>query len=102
MDGVLILGSTTKKQNIFGVWESAEVTREVFCQVDSVSRSEFYNAGRKGLNPEYKFTVFQGDYNGEDVCSYDGSRYGIYRTYHVPGSDYVELYAERKGGTNGN
>ena len=73
--------------------------RQVFCQVDSVSREEFFEAGRNGLNPEYRFTMFAPDYQGEEVVEYNGLRYGIYRTYQ-PRTDIIELYVQRKGGTN--
>ena len=72
----------------------------MFCQVDSVTRAEFFDGGRNGLNPEYRFTVFAADYNEEKSCIYKGKAYGIYRTYQ-PRTDTLELYAERKGGTNG-
>ena len=44
--------------------------------------------------------MFAGDYNGERVVEYDGKTYGVYRTYYAR-TDTVELYVERKGGTNG-
>ena len=74
--------------------------REVMCQVDSVSRNEFFEGGRNGLNPEYVFKVFFADYEDERVVEYRGRRYSIYRTY-LGRNDMMELYAERKGGTNG-
>lgn len=73
--------------------------REVFCQVDSVTQSEFFEGGRNGLNPEYRFTLFAEDYQGERTVEYRNHRYGIYRTYQ-PRTDIIQLYAERKGGTN--
>jgi len=74
--------------------------RKVMCQVDSVTRNEFFEGGRNGLNPEFVFRVFFGDYEGERLVEYRGKRYSIYRTYHGR-NDMMELYAERKGGTNG-
>lgn len=73
--------------------------REVFCQVDSVTQSEFFEGGRNGLNPEYRFTMFAPDYQDERIVEYNGRLYAIYRTYQ-PRTDIIELYAERKGGTN--
>ena len=101
MDDVLYLVTEIQEQDANGVFHPAVTKRIVFCEVESVTRSEYYNAGRSGLNPEYNMTVFQGDYNGETVAEYNGLAYGIYRTYKVPGTDYMELYLERKGGTNG-
>ena len=101
MDAVLILVGKTRTQDEFGMWQDTPARRQIFCQVESVTRAEFFDGGRNGLNPEFQFTVFAGDYAGETVCQYDGKPYAIYRTYRVPGTDYMELYAERKGGTNG-
>ena len=100
MEGVLTLIGTTWAQDDHGVRRETSISREILCRIDSVTRSEFFEGGRNGLNPELQFTVFAGDYEGETVCQYDGKQYGIYRTYRVPGTDYMELYAERKGGTN--
>ena len=96
----IILLAATKEQNEFGVWEETTTPREVFCQTDSVTRAEFFDAGRSGLNPEYRFTLFAGDYNGERDVIYQGKPYAVYRTYHGR-TDEIELYVERKGGTNG-
>ena len=101
MDDVLILLTPTQAKNEYGVDEETYTSRQIFCQVESVSRAEFFGAGRNGLNPEYKFTVFSGDYCGEPVCKFHGQSYAIYRTFFVPGTDTVELYVERRGGTNG-
>lgn len=97
---VLTLIGKTKAQNDYGVWVETETSRDVFCDVSSVTRAEFFDGGRNGLNPEYVFTMFFGDYEGETVCEFNGKRYAIYRTYHAK-TDVIELYAERKGGTNG-
>ena len=90
----------TKTQDSNGVWSIAETKRTVFCQVGSITRNEFFEAGRNGLNPEFLFIMFFCDYEGERTVEYKGKRYGIYRTYHGRNDD-IELYAERKGGTNG-
>lgn len=101
MDDVLTLMVTEQAQDDFGVWRDTPAPREIFCKVDSVTRAEFFDGGRNGLNPEFRFTVFAGDYNGERDVVYRNNGYSVYRSYHVPGTDYMELYAERKGGTNG-
>ena len=100
MDDVINLITVTSDQDEAGVSRQSYAEREVFCKVSSVTRSEFFAAGRSGLNPEYVFSVFAGDYDGEELLSYRGLSYAIYRTYRKEG-DYIELYAERKGGTNG-
>lgn len=101
MDNILTLINIAQTQNEYGVWEQEYIPRKVFCQVHGVTRSEFYNAGRNGLNPQFEFTVFAGDYEGETICQFEGKSYAIYRTFIIPGTDYIELYVERHGGTNG-
>ena len=101
MDSVICLLTATYAKDQYGIPKPVYTSRQVFCRVDSVTRAEFFDAGRNGLNPEYRFTMFHGDYHGEETCEYEGNTYGIYRTYHIPGTDYLELYVERKGGSNG-
>lgn len=100
VDDVITLVSYTKQKDAYGVDRETATTREVLAQVHSITRAEFFDGGRNGLNPSYEFTVFAGNYNGEEVCQFHGEQYAIYRTYLVPGTDYIELYVERKGGTN--
>lgn len=93
---IVTLVSSSLAQNSIGAWAATETTRDVFCKTDSVSREEFFAAGRNGLNPEFRFTIFFGDYEDEKTVIYKGQRYGIYRTYHAS-TDTIELYAARKG-----
>lgn len=80
--------------------ESTPTKRTVMARVESVTRSEFFDAGRNGLNPEYKFTMFLYDYQGEKIVEYDGKQYAVYRTY-MGRSDTIELYVQQRGETNG-
>lgn len=68
--------------------------------MDSISQNEFFEGGRNGLNPSFKFTMFYADYNNEPMVEYNGDSYAVYRTY-LTRTDKIELYVERKGGTNG-
>ena len=97
---VLTLVKEVRTQDELKIWHSETVKREVFAQVDSVTRSEFFEGGRNGLNPEWRFTLFAPDYEGEETVIFDGLSYAVYRTYHAR-TDLIELYVERKGGTNG-
>lgn len=84
----------------YGVQRMTETSRTVFAKMESVTRNEFFGGGRNGLNPEAMFLVFGGDYDGERKCAYKGRTYAIYRTYETD-DDYIELYVQREGGTNG-
>lgn len=44
--------------------------------------------------------MFRHDYDGEPIVEYNGQRYSVYRTY-IGRDDTIELYVERKGGSNG-
>ena len=93
MDSILYLISreTTEDENLNQRYE--ETKREVMCKVEDVHSSQFYQAGRIGLHPDFVFVVFQGDYDKERLVEYEGERYEIYRTYKRS-LDYVELYAQ--------
>lgn len=97
---IIYLVAVSYTANEYGVEERATTSREVFAQVKSVSRSEFFEGGRNGLNPELVFSVFAEDYEDEPVVIYDERPYSIYRTYRRR-DDFIELYCERRGGTNG-
>ena len=97
---MITLLKTTLTVDEYGVERRRTEGRDVYCQVDSVTRSEFFEGGRNGLNPEYRFRIFEGDYQGEQEAVYHGRTYSIYRTYNAR-NDVLELYVERKGGSNG-
>ena len=92
--------SQTISLDDYGNEVATETETTVYCEVDSITQSEFFAAANTELNPEYKFTVFFGDYGGEHLLDYNGVRYYIYRTYRT--GDYMELYAERKAGVTEN
>ena len=94
---VIYLISETYSQNEYGILEKSTDKKKVYCQVNSVSASEFFEGGRSGLNPDYRITMFRYDYDGEKLLEYDGEEYSIYRTY-ITRNDEIELYVERKGG----
>lgn len=96
MTDVILLITQSVTLDQYGNEEITETEKQVFCEVDSITQSEFYQAANTELNPEYKFTVFFGDYDNEPIVKYKGERYAIYRTYRT--DDYLELYAERKIG----
>lgn len=94
----LITVTRTKDQN--GIDQKTEKSKTVYGYVDSVSAAEFFEGGRNGLNPEIRVTMTILDYSGQTILVRGGARFGIYRTYKS-GNGTIELYAERKGGTNG-
>lgn len=96
---VIYLQSFTQAQNKLGQWEKTVTRRKVYAEVSSVGMNEWFEGGRNGLNPQYRFKVFQYDYNGETELEYDGKIYAIYRTY-VDKHELIELYTEEKKGSD--
>ena len=96
---IIYLISQTKYQDDCGVWHTTQEKKRVFCQVESIAQREFFEAGRNGLNPSMKFVVFFADYSDESLIEFNGNVYSIYRTY-LRKDDELELYCERKGGSN--
>lgn len=92
----LVLIAQTITTDEYGREEITEKETTVFAEVYSITQTEFFAAANTELNPEYRFDVFFGDYNGESLVKYQGNKYAIYRTYHK--GEYMELYAERKIG----
>lgn len=94
---VLTLISTSYTQDNIGQPIPVETRKDIFCNLTGVSASEFFSAGRAGLKPEYRATLFSYDYGGEEIVELDGVRYGVYRTY-LRRNETIELYLERKAG----
>ena len=93
---VLILIAQTVSIDAYGNETVTETEKTVYCEVDSITQSEFYAAANTELDPEYRFTVFFDDYDGQKIVKYKDKRYAIYRTYRT--GDDLELYVERKIG----
>lgn len=82
-----------------GVWrDRGETRRTILARMDDVTRAEFFAAGQNGMRAEFRFIVNPIEYEGEQLSEWNGMRYAIYRTYHVPGTDDLELYAQREAG----
>lgn len=89
--------SVTHTQDALKVWTDTPKEREVFCEVSSVSQSEWFEGGRTGLNPALRFRMFAPDYQGEKTLKYNGTEYTIYRTY-VDRNETIDLYTEQRKG----
>ena len=66
-----------------GVHETVtEQTRQVFCEVRSVTRAEYYSALNAGIQPELVFWLsLAEDYEDERIVKYNGKNYTVTRTY---------------------
>lgn len=89
--------TTSYSVDAIGQQVPVETVRQVYCNIRSVSRSEWQSGGVLGLKPELQITMFTHDYEGEEIVEVEGVRYGIYRTY-LTENESLELYLERKVG----
>lgn len=96
-DDVVTLVGAIKYKDKNGVWKTKEQERVVFCKVDSVSMTEFFEGGKAGLRPEKRFLIFPGDYAGEQEVEHRGQRFAVYRVYER-NNDVLEVYVQRKSG----
>lgn len=78
-------------------WTSTETSRQVFCDVRSITQTEWFEAGRLGIKPSFIFVMNRNEYEGEEIVEFEGKRYGVYRTYATR-NESIELYCETKGG----
>lgn len=94
---VITLWTTTYTTDEIGQRIAEKTSKSAYCQVSSISRAEWHDAGRNGIRPEFIFVMFAPEYNGELELEYNGKAYSIYRTYQRK-DDKIELYAEARGG----
>lgn len=96
-NSICYLISQTSNEDSSGFKTLTEVRTEVWCSVESITQTEYFEAGRSKLKAEHRLTVNIDDYGGQRIVELDGSRYGIYRTFR-PSADEIELYLEDKAG----
>ena len=86
----------TETRSSHGVHESiTETARQVYAEIRSATRSEYYTALNAGIQPSYVFKLTaDGDYRNERYLRYQGLKYSIARTY-LTRDGGIELTAER-------
>ena len=91
-----VISLVTETRSRHGVHETVtESEREVFAEIRSVTRSEYYTALNAGIQPEYVFKLTaEDDYQKEHFLKYGGQKYRIVRTY-LTDDGGIEITAER-------
>lgn len=97
MDGIATLINQTFTQDSIGQYVPTETSTDIYVRESSITRSEWYNAGRQGLNPDLLLLTPRCNYDGQKIIEYRGKRYSVYRTYTE--GEEIELYLTEKGGT---
>lgn len=99
MDGIIFLVRQEFIHDKIGQQVAREVQTEVFCTIRSVTRTEWRNAGQNGIDAELVAIMPTVNYNGERIAIVEGKRKAVYRTYHPPESDEIEIYLQSEVGT---
>lgn len=90
---VTLLAGAPEPRGVFQL--PIETEREVFCDVMSVGMREAYEAMANGHRPDIRLLLSDyAEYQGESECIFEGTRYGILRTY-VRDDAGIELTLER-------
>lgn len=77
---------------------SEEKKTEIFCNVNSVDRNQFYNAGAKGFKLSYIITINEFEYDDEEKLIYNNEMYDIVRTYELDNGLLELTIGEKIGG----
>lgn len=82
------------------IGQSIETTTEktIFCEVGSISRSEWSTAGEMGYKPSLMIKIYSDEYVDESDVIYKSKKYSVYRTYRPQYGLTMELYLELKVG----
>lgn len=94
---VINLISKTYDVDSIGQYVPILSKRQVYCDVRSITRAEWYDAGRQGFKPDISFVMFAPDYQGEDLIEWNSRKYSVYRTY-IAQNETLELYCQDIGG----
>ena len=104
MDDVIYLVKTNYVSDEYLNQIAVEEERQVFCKVQTVGRTEFYQAAQADMHPEFLFILSHyKDYEGEKIVKYTdwmGREHKLYvtRAYRSPNGDSVELTCEERTG----
>jgi SPP1 family predicted phage head-tail adaptor len=96
-DDIAYLISATITEDDIGNQIEQETKKEVFCTVESITQSEYFQASQSGLKPQLKLTMSEFDYSGETLVEYNSKRYSVYRTF-LRNDEHIELYFRVKAG----
>lgn len=100
MDDVIKLITITYVPDEYGNQIETRTERSVFCKVNSVGRTEYYDAAQNDLHPSYVFSLSHyKDYLGEKEIAYtdwsgDEKVYTVTRTYRT--GDRLDITVEEK------
>lgn|SRR5690625_4038408 len=95
MNDEITLIEVIKGENEIGDPIETEERTTVLCEIESVTRNEFYQAAHYDMNPEIVFVINKYDYNNQTMVEFEGSLYDVIRSYeprqrHNPTPMYID------------
>ncbi|NLK94728.1 MAG: phage head-tail adapter protein [Clostridiales bacterium] len=95
-----LISISSKTDDDVGDIIKSEIKRKVYCDINSIRQSEFYQAQAIGAKPEISVIIRAFEYADEVFAELNNIRYKILRTYDK-GDGLIELILTR-GVDNGN
>ncbi|MCP3025413.1 phage head closure protein [Halobacillus sp. A5] len=93
-DHELTLIHVSYEEDEIGNQKKVEEKRTILCNVNSISKSEFYDASVQGIKPEIEFIINKFEYENESKVEFEGVKYSVIRTYSI-NFEEIELTCER-------
>lgn len=91
----ITLYAVAEVSRVGGVPVYSRTPTEVFAEVKSVTRSEWYAANQSGRRADIVFVINADEYDNQTEALYGSTTYNIIRSYRI-GLDRVELTCEVK------
>lgn len=93
---VISLISVAHTQDAIGQIIDVETKVEVIATLQSVSLTEWTDAGQLGLSAQFQAVIWSWEYSGQEIVEIGSRRYHVYRTYDT--GRRIELYLEEMVG----
>lgn len=88
--GTCQLISTEVQRDDYGVQQTTEKKRKVFCNVFSMGDASYYAAAAAGIHPEAVLQIRKSAYGGERLVEFEGARLKVERVDRSS-TDFVRL-----------
>lgn len=98
--GTCQLVSTEVERDDYGVQQTTEKKRKVFCNVFSMGDAAYFAAAAAGIHPEAVLQVRKSAYNGERLVEFCGARLRVARIDRSS-PDFVRLTLSEAVGDRG-
>lgn len=91
MNDVVVLVSYEPGTKVNGITAKGKrIEKEVFANIASTKRTEFYQALKNGIKSDYTITVNKLDYNGQKKVVFDDREFTVVREW-IKSEYYTEL-----------